>query len=126
MADVYLKMCNKWWDGYRNQPIVLIEDLGREHHVLAHHLKVWADAYDFQMEEKGGGRAIRPGHIVVTSNYAIEEVFAEHPGDIEPICNRFTVLRFDEPWQVRAGLPPPPSFVDPMPDLFWDGVPLRF
>lgn len=69
--NAYLKMCNKWWDGYDGEDSVLIEDIGIESgKMLSHHIKIWADRYPFLAESKGLVRKIRPSIILVTSNYS--------------------------------------------------------
>lgn len=84
---MFIKPINKWWDGYKNQEFVLIEDWDKTHRILAHHIKIWADRYRFTGEMKGSSRVIRPKLIVITSNYSIEECF-EGP-DIAAIKRRF-------------------------------------
>lgn len=96
MGSFFDKNCNKWWDGYAGEDVVIIDDLDRTHDWMAQNLKRWADIYPFHGETKGGMIHIRPQKLVVTSNYSIEEVFKY--GDIKPIVDRFKVIetKFDE------------------------------
>lgn len=91
----YLKACNKWWDGYQDEANVIIEDFGPEHHVLGHHLKLWADRYDFIAECKGDSVRIRPQRIIVTSQYSIEQIFGDRE-TVAALLRRFSVRRFGE------------------------------
>jgi len=89
----YLKMCNKWWDGYQGQDVVVIEDLDAAHSGLAHHLKIWGDRYPFLAETKGGAVAIRPKKIIVTSNWHPADIWTDLES-IEPIQRRFKIREF--------------------------------
>jgi hypothetical protein len=95
-SDIYYKMANKWWENYGMQEVVLIEDLDKTHHVLGHHLKLWADNYPFRGEIKNHSVMARPKHIVVTSNYHPKEIW-EDSGMLEPILRRFQVVHFPLP-----------------------------
>lgn len=89
----YTKNCNKWWCGYQDQDVVLLEDIDKKHECLGYFLKIWADRYPFLAENKGGSIMIRPKKIIVTSNYHPSEIF-EDPGIIEPILRRFNCTEF--------------------------------
>jgi len=88
--DAYLKMQNKWWDGYQGEDFVIIDDFDSKE--LAHHLKIWADRYAFLAETKGGAIAIRPKKIVITSNFALEDLFDGQ--FLEALKRRFKVWKF--------------------------------
>lgn len=89
--QLYLKPLNKWWDGYRGQPYVLLEDFGKEHSCLGYHLKIWADRYAFPAEIKSSTISLRPQTIVVTSQYHPREVFLDAE-TLEAILRRFRLV----------------------------------
>lgn len=69
MKDVpcYIKDHNKWWCSYKQQPVVVIEDITSGWGI--NKLKNWADTLPFRAEFKGGSFLIRPEAIVITSNF---------------------------------------------------------
>jgi len=87
----YYKMCNKWWDGYKGEETVIIEDLDVKHNHLAHHLKIWGDHNPFIAEMKGSATMIRPKRIIVTSNYPPEGIWEGEPSTLEPLQRRYAV-----------------------------------
>lgn len=91
--NVFLKMCNKWWENYEYESTVLLEDFDSDHKVLVHHLKIWADRYPFSCEIKGIGVKLRPKRIIVTSNYKPQDIWDKEQ-DLEPILRRFRLVKF--------------------------------
>lgn len=87
----YHKLVNKWWDNYIDEDNVLIEDFDQSHHVLLHHLKLWADRYPFRAETKGSSTLIRPKRIVVTSNWHPALIWP-HDKDLQPVLRRFRLI----------------------------------
>jgi len=73
--DAYIKGVNKWWDGYKGEKVVIIEDLDKFNVSIGGDLKRWCDHYSFPAEVKGGGMNIRPEKIIITSQYDISEIW---------------------------------------------------
>ena len=93
--NYYNKPKNKWWDGYQGEDTIIIDDLGLDDAKwIGSFLKVWADHYPFVAECKGRSRCIRPTRFIVTSNYAINEIFTDQVGELEPLMRRFKQVHF--------------------------------
>ncbi len=89
--DYYPKSPNKWFVGYQGQQTILCDDFAPEQcKYLHYYLKIWSDIYPFMAETKGGGILIRPKHIVLTSQYSIQESF-EDQRTVDAIQRRFRV-----------------------------------
>lgn len=92
----YLKMCNRWWDGYNGEDAVIIEDFDKKHgESLGYYLKIWADRYAFPAEIKASKVNIRPKKIIVTSNWSPQQIWSE-PESLDPILERFKVTHFNK------------------------------
>lgn len=116
--DFYSKGYHKWWDMYQGESTIIIDDWelpivssgGRTtHEPLAHLLKIWADAYEFPAEVKGGAIRIRPQHVVVTSNYTIDDVFGYDAQMCAAIHGRFSELHWTAAMRVAVPGPRPES-----------------
>lgn len=92
----YIKNKNKWWDGYVDQPCVIIEEwFPAVVPALQQMLKEWCDHHPFSAETKGSSMNIRPVKIIVTSNYTLEECFGhDRTGLYEPLSRRFQIREF--------------------------------
>lgn len=78
---------SRWWDGYENQQVVIIDDFDKYQKAQGGDLKRWLDRYPFEAEFKGGMHLIRPRKIVVTSNYR-PDVIWDDPITVEAISER--------------------------------------
>lgn len=94
--DSYMKLPNKWWDGYQLQESVIIDDFDKNHQCLGYHLKIWADRYAFSAEVKGSTIMIRPNKLIVTSNYHPKEIWGDTPNTLGPIMRRFKITEFKQ------------------------------
>jgi len=96
-------LMNKWWDGYQNQDVVVLEDMDISHEHMGYHLKLWADSTSFLGEIKGSAVRIRPKLLVVTSQHEMSEIWVE-PKLLEALSRRFTVVDFSNKMYVEAKL----------------------
>lgn len=91
----YVKMQNKWWDGYAGEHFVLIDDFddcGGDK--LGHYLKIWADKYHCTGEVKNSVLQLQHRVLVITSNYHPREIWSGVM--LEAIERRFEITHFDK------------------------------
>lgn len=85
----YIKDASKWWCGYQGEAVVWLDDVDPDQSAwIARFLKIWADKYPFQAQNKGSSLTIRPERFLVTSNYSIAEM-GFRPVDLAAITRRF-------------------------------------
>jgi len=94
--DAYIKQCNKWWNDYDNEEVVIIDDIDLTHEYMAYNINQWADHYEFPAETKGGQMKIRPTKIIITSRYTPDQIFKD-VSTIASINRRFTFRHFPQP-----------------------------
>jgi len=72
--NIYTKDHNKWFDDYKGEKWILIDDVSRVPKWDFERLKGWADKYGLHVEVKNAKVYLRHKGLVATSNYTIEEV----------------------------------------------------
>ena len=65
---------NKWWDGYEQQEVVIIDDYRRDFSTFAHLLRLF-DRYPMTVEYKGATTQFRSMKIIVTTPKAPAETW---------------------------------------------------
>lgn len=106
--DAYRKVPGKWWDHYRGEPDVVMDDFyGGDQFPYAEFLKL-TDWYDYMAECKGGMVKVNPTRIFITSNRHPREWYAACPEyDQLAFFRRITeIKRYNEDGTVEPWLPP--------------------
>lgn len=92
--NAFVKDANKWWDGYNGEDVVIIEDVDKYDLKLGRDLKLWGDHYPFAADFKHQGKLdIRPGKIIITSNYAPSEIWGDEK-TVGPIERRYKLISY--------------------------------
>ena len=93
--ELFPKGCNKWWDGYNSQKIVVLDDLGLDGVSLTQELKIWTDRYGCILENKGGSVPSQYEWFVVTSQYTIEQIWKDEETR-QALNRRFKVFYIED------------------------------
>ena len=92
---LYPKLCNKWWDGYKGEEVVCMDDVMPVHNCLCQHLKIWTDRYGCVLETKGGAITDNYKYFFVTSQYDLKTIFPD-PEDYAALSRRFNVFNIKD------------------------------
>lgn len=63
---------DEWWDGYQNEPVVVLDDLDGTFFKFRYLLRL-LDRYPFKVQTKGGMLEFNSKLIIITSNVSPEE-----------------------------------------------------
>lgn len=89
--DAYPKCSRtKWWDGYRNQESVIIDEFRGAIDVT--YLLLWLDRYPVNVEIKGGRVPLSATKVWITSNLHPREWFPDLDGATWDALNRRLVI----------------------------------
>lgn len=100
-VDYYEKTHNKWWDGYADEDLVLIDDPAPSwSKPFAGYIKTWIQEKPFMGETKGGCVHIRFKRIVIISNMSPNDYFGEDLD--EAIAMRYTVNELRDRGEAEA------------------------
>lgn len=76
--SVYYKNHNKWFDGYKDEEVIIWDDLGLDHPKLfSNYFKIWTDRYGCRGEVKGGSVPLNHKYFIFTSQYSLSEMFTD-------------------------------------------------
>lgn len=90
--EAYVKTCNHWWQNYKGQEVIHLEDFDQQQKALIYHLKIWADhGPPVAIDIKNGGNDARFLLFIVTSNYHPEQIWTADE-DLLPILRRFEIV----------------------------------
>lgn len=90
-SDYFLKAPTKWWDGYKGQDVVILDDLDKYHKALGYYVKMWGDKWPFVAEVKGSSLTIRPKKFIVTSQYSPEQIWDDEE-TVSAVRRRFKMV----------------------------------
>lgn len=93
---IYNKPANsKWFDGYQDQPVVLLDDFSKDSaKIVGSSIKIWSDEYASTVEIKGSSVSFKPKFLVITTQYDIEDIYKPQADRelYEAVCRRFKVI----------------------------------
>jgi len=105
--SLFIKGQNKWFDGYRGERNILLDDL--DSNAFGHLLKIWADKWKCWGEIKGATVALRHERIIITSNFLPTELWPDNANIRNAVQRRFRFCHVEnrkELWGSDFGIIP--------------------
>lgn len=101
--NIYSSFSYRWFDGYAQEKVLLIDDFRRDY-CKYHMLLKLLDRYPHQVQIKGGTIHINSPIIIITSPYHPKRTYQMyHIEDIEQLLRRITVIKkFGEEFNVLS------------------------
>ena len=91
--EAYRKPQNKWFDGYKGEHVIILDDLDKlGGQTLGHYLKIWGDRYACSGEIKGSTVNLAHRKFIVTSNYTPEQLWPEDEVLAAAVRRRFKMI----------------------------------
>lgn len=77
--NAFIKQQNKWWELYKQEKVVHLEDFDMQGSCLSHYLKLWCDPYapTISAEIKGAATELGYETFIITSQYTIGQIWPE-------------------------------------------------
>lgn len=95
-------MASKWWDGYHQQDIVLLDDIRRSHFPFDFLLRL-LDWCPIKVEYKGGVMDFNSKVIIITCPLHPEKLFEGNGEDINQLLRRIdTIHHFEKPYETAG------------------------
>lgn len=108
--NAYIKGRHRWWDNYKGEEVVIMDDMDPFHKGMGGLIKDWTDRFPFRAEIKGSSMLIRPRKVIITSQYPPERIW-EDAETLAAVRRRCKVLKFSKPF----GNSPPEIEDDALP-----------
>lgn len=122
--NAYIKACNKWWDLYEGQEVVIMEEITKDHAWMFPLLLAWCDKWSFNSEIKGNSIPLKFRKFIITSNYTIDEVFESIPEVSKAaLKRRFVICALsagDDGNQWNAAWEKPARYEDSFSQRMWE------
>lgn len=95
MQDIYRKPPGKWWDNYRGEPVILMDDFRPTWFSFDELLRI-LDRYPLQVQYKGGSCYLQPAQIFITHTLSPEDAYSGLGEDLRQLTRRIHEVRHVE------------------------------